>query len=74
MPTGRRTRCPAPASSRRLGAARQTVGPSGKAGNEQSPNHRHRNLKAFEEHIQTHVSVCFVTEQYSYEELVGVRG
>ena len=25
--------------------------------------HRHRNLKAFEEHIQKHVSDCFVTEQ-----------
>ena len=31
---------------------------------EQSPNHRHRNLKAFEEHIQKHDSYCFVAEQY----------
>ena len=34
---------------------------------EQLPNHRHRNLKAFEEHIQKHVSSCFVTESYLYE-------
>ena len=25
------------------------------------PDHRHRNLKAFEEHTQSHVSCCFVT-------------
>ena len=31
---------------------------------EQSPNHRHRNLKAFAEHIQRHVFVRFVTDQY----------
>ena len=28
---------------------------------ERLPNHRHWNLKAFEEHIQTHIYVCFVT-------------
>ena len=31
---------------------------------EQFPEHRHRNLKAFREHIQKHVSDCFVTERY----------
>ena len=34
---------------------------------EQLPNHRHRNLKAFEEHSQTHVSPCSNTEQYLYD-------
>ena len=34
--------------------------------NEQLPSHRHRNLKAFEEHIQTHISSCFITEWYLY--------
>ena len=28
------------------------------------PDPRHRNLKAFREHVQKHVSSCFVTEQY----------
>ena len=28
------------------------------------PNHRHRNSKALEDHIQKHVSDCFVTEQH----------
>ena len=32
----------------------------------QSPNNRHWNFKAFEEHLRNHVSVCFVTEQYLY--------
>ena len=41
---------------------------------EQLPNHRHRNLKAFEEHIQKHVSSCFVTELYLYNfSGLGVR-
>ena len=31
---------------------------------EQLPNHRHRNLKAFEDHFPKHVSSCFVTDQY----------
>ena len=29
---------------------------------EHVPDHRHRHLKAFEEHMQKHVSSCFVTE------------
>ena len=33
---------------------------------EQLPNHRHRNLKAFEEHIQKHIYYLFVTESYLY--------
>ena len=33
---------------------------------EQLPNHRHRNLKAFEEHIQKHVLYGFSTESYLY--------
>ena len=33
---------------------------------EQLPNHRHRNLKAFAEHMQIHVSSCFFTELYLY--------
>ena len=35
----------------------------------QSPNHRHRNSKAFEEHIQTSVSSGFVTEHCLYNSL-----
>ena len=31
---------------------------------EHLPNHRHRNLKAFEEHLQKPVSSRFVTEYY----------
>ena len=31
---------------------------------EQFPDRRHRNLKAFREHIQKHVSYCFLTERY----------
>ena len=33
----------------------------------QSPNHRHRNLKAIEERVQMCVSLCFVTEGYLYK-------
>ena len=33
-----------------------------RAGEEQSPNHRHRNVKAFEEPIQKHVYYLFGTE------------
>ena len=40
---------------------------------EQSPNHRHRNLKAFEERIQTRVSSCFVAEQCLYN-FLGLGG
>ena len=32
------------------------------ANDERFPYHRHRNLKTFEEHIQKHVSYCFITE------------
>ena len=41
---------------------------------QQFPDHRNRNFKAFEEHIQTHVSSCFVAEQYLYNfSGLGVR-
>ena len=41
---------------------------------EQFPNHRHRNLKACEEHVQTHVFSRFITESclYNFSGL-GVR-
>ena len=41
---------------------------------EQLSDHRHQHLKAFEEHIQKHVSACFLTEQHLYNLLgLGVR-
>ena len=39
--------------------------------NERFPDHRHRNLKAFREHIQNMVSNCFITEQY-FKNLPGL--
>ena len=41
---------------------------------ERLPDHWHRNLKAFEEHIQRHVFFCFITEQFVYNlSGLGVR-
>ena len=41
---------------------------------ERFPDHRHRNLKAFREHIQKMTSSCFITERYLYNfSWLGVR-
>ena len=41
---------------------------------EQVPDHRRQNFKAFEEHVEQHVSSCFVTESYLYNfSGLGVR-
>ena len=38
---------------------------------EQLPNHRRRNLKAFEEHIQKHVSYHFFVQSDMYRTFLG---
>ena len=40
---------------------------------ERCPDHRHRNLKAFEEHVRAQVSYCFIAESY-LSRLFWVRG
>ena len=40
---------------------------------EQLPNHQHRNLKAFEEHMQTHVSLLF-RYRVTFIQILWVRG